>query len=130
MKLPKEVNDKMKEQIRHILHEFPTAERTRSETFDAAVLRTVDSLTPLQIGLMLHPGCRGIALADVPASVLEDHRRRYTDDDLREGQFIVVIGSREHFVFIMGHETKKRKDRETTRLRGLTGRCSRQRPSA
>ena len=115
MEFTKDINDKIQEQARHIQDEFGLAALTRPEIYDAAAQRALDNLTPLQIGQVLYPGCRGVALADVPVAVLEDHRRRHTDDDLREGQFIVVTGSREHFVFIMGHETKRRKDREATR---------------
>ncbi|NLH74498.1 MAG: hypothetical protein GX456_15725 [Verrucomicrobia bacterium] len=112
MEFTKDINDKIREQARRIQDEVGMSALTRPEICDAAAQRVLDTLTPLQIGEILHPGCRGVALADVPASVLEEHRRRYTDEDLREGQFVIVTGSTEHYVFIMGHETKGRKNRE------------------
>ncbi len=115
MEPTKDINEKIQEQARQIQEKFGLAALTQPEIYDAAAQRALDNLTPLQIGQVLYPGCRGVVLADVPASVIEDHRRRHTDDDLREGQFVLVTGSREHFVFIMGHETKKRKDRESAR---------------
>jgi hypothetical protein len=113
MEFNKDINQQIQEQARLIQDKFGLAALTQPEIYDAAAQHAVDNLTPLQIGQVLYPDCRGVALADVPASVIDDHRRRYTDDELREGQFVVVTGSREHFVFIMGHATKKRKDRES-----------------
>jgi len=114
MELTKDIKDKIWDQACGIQDKFGMSALTRPEIYDAAAQRLVDALTPLQIGQILHPGCRGVALADVPASVLEEHRRRYTDEDLCEGQFVIVTGSLEHYVFIMGHETKRRKDRDCT----------------
>ncbi len=113
MEFPKDIDGKIAQQAQRILAVFGMAALTRPDIYDAAAQRAVDDLTPLQIGQVLHPGCRGVALADVPSSVLEDHRRRYTEEDLQQGQCVVVVGSREHFVFIMGHETKRRKDSES-----------------
>jgi hypothetical protein len=114
MEFTKDINDKIQEEARRIQDEFGMSALSHPDIYDAAAQRAVDALTPLQIGQILYPGCRGVALADVPASVLDDHRQRYTEEDLREGQFVIVTGSREHYVFIMGHETKRRKDRENT----------------
>jgi hypothetical protein len=115
MGFPKDINDKIQEQARRIQDKFGMSALTRPEIYDGAAHRALAALTPLQIGQILHPGCRGVALADVPASVLEEYRSRYTDEDLREGQFVVVTRTKEHYVFIMGHETKKRKDRERSK---------------
>ena len=113
MEFSKDFNEKIAQQAQRIQSELGMTALTRPDIYDAAAQRAVDDLTPLQIGQILHPGCRGVALADVPAPVIEDHRRRYTEADLQQGQFVVVTGSREHFVFIMGHETKRRKDSES-----------------
>jgi hypothetical protein len=112
MDFPKDIDEKIQEEARRIQDEYGMSALTRPEIYDAAAQRAVDATTPLQMGQILYPGCRGVALADVPASVLDEHRGRYTDEDLREGQFVIVTGSSEHYVFIMGHETKRRKDRE------------------
>lgn len=109
----KDMDEKIAQQAQRIQRKVGMAALARPEVYDVAAQQVVDDLTPLQIGQILHQGCRGIALEDVPPSVIADHLRRYTQVDLQQGQFVVVTVSREHFVFIMGHETKRRKDRES-----------------
>lgn len=112
MKFTKDIDDKITQQSRLIQDELGKSAITRIDIFDTAAKSILQTLTPLQVAQISHPGCRPVALADVPAAVLEDHRCRYTEEDLREGQFVIVTGSQEHYVFIMGHATKRRKDRE------------------
>ena len=115
MKFNKKLANKIQEQALRLQEEFGLLALTCPDIYNMAAEKIVLAQTPLQIGQMLHPGCRAAALADVPAPILDDHRQRYTEKDLREGQFIIVTGSKDHYVFIMGHETKKRKDKENSK---------------
>ena len=102
----------IEEETRLIQAEYGMAALTNLRIYDEAAKRTVDCMTPLEIGKTLHPGCQDVALDEVPLKIIEDHRDRYTDEDLRQGQFVIVTGSHEHYIFIMGHETKRRKEKE------------------
>ena len=108
----KKIDEMVKKEVRHIQTKYGMAALADLRIYDEAAKRTVECLTPLEIGKTLYPGCQGVALDEVPLKIIEDHRERYTDDDLRQGQFIVATGSREHYIFIMSHETKRRKEKE------------------
>ena len=109
----------IKEEAQRIQTEYGMSALANLQIYDEAAKRTVACLTPLEIGKTLHPGCQDVALDEVPLEIIEEHRDRYTDEDLRQGQFIVVTGSREHYIFIMSHETKRRKEREKSDQRQL-----------
>ena len=78
---------------------------------DETARQIVEGMTPLQIGLMRYPGAKPRKLDQVPAAVMADHLDRYMMQDLISGQFLEVLPGK--YMFIMGHETKKRKDRES-----------------
>ncbi len=76
------IDEIVKEEVRHIQAEYGMAALANLRIYDEAAKRTVDCLTPLEIGKTLHPGCQGIALDEVPLEIIEEHRDRYTDEDL------------------------------------------------
>ena len=80
-------------------------------TIDEAGRRIVQGMTPLEIGRLHYPDAVPRELGEVPPSVVVSHLDRYTMRDLAEGQFLEVLPGK--YTFIMGHETKRRKDRES-----------------
>ena len=74
----------------------------------------VSQMSPLEIGLMVHPHATPVKLKHVPAGVMNDHLTRYTKAELKRGQFFRV-GDR--FTFFMDHKAKsKRNSAETEAL--------------
>lgn len=110
----KKTDKLIKDEARRIQSEYGMAALADLRIYDEAAKRTVDCMTSLEIGKTLHPDCQGVALDEVPLEIIEAHRDRYTNEDLRQGQFIVVTGSREHYIFIMSHEIKRRKEKENS----------------
>jgi len=70
------------------------------EMIDVLAHATVRQMTPLEIGLILHPTAIAIELKHVPAAIIADHRSRYSKAELKRGQFF-KIG--EQYTFIMDH---------------------------
>jgi hypothetical protein len=60
----------------------------------------VRQMTPLEIGQMLYPTAIAVALKHVPATIILDHRSRYSKAELKRGRFF-KIGER--YTFIMDH---------------------------
>lgn len=77
---------------------------------DRLAHKAVANMTPREFGLMLYPGSTPISLSRVPTDVVADHRNRYTQKDLETGQFLEVLAG--NYVFIMSHETKRRRSGE------------------
>jgi len=71
------------------------------DEFDRTIHSILRDMTPRQIGLMLHPQARPVDLEKVPPGVLEDRRQRFTEEELRAGQFLEVLPGR--YTFIMDH---------------------------
>lgn len=79
---------------------------------DRVAAEVVRRMTPRDLGLMLYPGATPISLPEVPKNAVADHSDRYTQEDLKTGQFLEVTPGK--YLFIMSHETKYRKTREET----------------
>ena len=78
---------------------------------DEAAHTMIRTMSPLQIGLMRYPNATPRQVQQVPPEVVSDHLNRYTMQDLLQGQFLEVLPGK--YMFIMGHDTKKRKDLES-----------------
>jgi hypothetical protein len=77
---------------------------TVEETIDTLAHVIVSKMSPLELGKMIYPDAEPIDLARVPEPVIADHATRYTEKELKAGQFF-RIG--EKYIFFMDHETKK-----------------------
>ncbi len=75
-----------------------------ADAIDFVAHAIVSRMSALEIGSMIHPDGKAVALRDVPESVLTDHATRYSQKELEAGQFFKVQGK---FTFIMDHEAKK-----------------------
>ena len=62
MQYTKKIEDRVREEARRIHSEFGMAALANLQIYDEAAARTVESLTPLEIGQLLHPGCIGVAI--------------------------------------------------------------------
>ena len=78
---------------------------------DENAQQIIQGMTPLEIGLLRYPNATPREFGEVPADVIADHLKRYKMRELKEGQFLEVLPGK--YTFFMGHETKKRKDRES-----------------
>lgn len=70
--------------------------------------KIAERMTPAEKALSRYPDATLVGLDEVPSSVVEDHLTRYTKDELQRGQFILVKGSKKHYVFFMDKKTKER----------------------
>ena len=80
---------------------------------DELAQELVESLSPLQIGLLRYPNAAPRNVNDVPKEVVCDHLSRYSMEDLSEGQFLELSPGK--YTFFMGQNTKKRKDLQSER---------------
>lgn len=85
-------------------HPDPEIDRMITE----AAKTIVRDMTPLQKGLMLYPSATPRSLEAIQSEVLNDHLKRYSRQDLMDGQFLEVRPGK--YTFIMGEKTKRRKD--------------------
>ena len=74
---------------------------------DDVARNVVAQMSPLEIGLIVHPHATPVKLKHVPVGVMNDHLTRYTKAELKRGQFFRV-GDR--FTFFMDHKTKSKRD--------------------
>ena len=88
-------------------HPNPEIDRMVDETAH----QIIQGMTPLELGLLRYPYATPREVGEVPGNIIADHLKRYTMQDLIEGQFLEVLPGK--YTFFMGHETKKRKDRES-----------------
>lgn len=88
-------------------------EGTVSPDFMAAVDEVAEAvaaqMSPLDMGLLVHPHAEPVKLKRVPADVIEDHLTRYSKAELKRGQFLRV-GDR--YVFFMDRKAKAKRDRK------------------
>jgi len=78
---------------------------------DGGAHLVVQGMLPLEIGRLKYPDAAPKEVGEVPPAVVADHLTRYTMRDLIQGQFLEVLPGK--YTFIMGHETKRRKDRKS-----------------
>lgn len=81
-------------------HRLPTLE----ETVDTLAHAIVAKMSPLEMGKIIYPDAEPIDLANVPQPVIADHTTRYSEKELKAGQFFRV--GNKH-IFFMDHEAKK-----------------------
>ena len=74
--------------------------------------RIAERMTPAEKALLRYPDATLVGLDEVPSSVVKDHLKRYTKDELKRGQFIVVEGNKKHYVFFMDEKTKERLEKK------------------
>jgi hypothetical protein len=84
-------------------------ESNLTDVVDLAAHAIVSRMTPLEIGKMIHPDGEAVAFSDVPEHVLADHATRYSQKELKAGQFFKVQGK---YIFVMDHEAKKARQQE------------------
>jgi hypothetical protein len=96
-------------------------------TIDKLAHDAIRKMTPCDLGLMLYPNATPVSLSQVPPHVIADHLNRYTQSDLESGQFLEVLPGK--YTFIMGHETKQRKESEQRPATDLKNRASHGFPS-
>jgi len=84
----------------------------------------ISQMSPLEIGLMVHPHATPVRLKHVPVEVMNDHLTRYTKAELKRGQFFRV-GDR--FTFFMDHKAKSK--RNSAKAEVLLGDLRRRGPS-
>ena len=77
---------------------------TVEETVDILAHAIVSRMSPLELGKMIYPDAEPIDLASVTEPVIADHFTRYTEKELKAGQFF-RIGDK--YTFFMDHEAKK-----------------------
>ena len=63
----------------------------------------VSNLTPLEIGKMLYPDAIPVEYSCVPDEVKKEHRTRYTEEELENGQFFEVLPGK--YTFIMSQKS-------------------------
>jgi hypothetical protein len=73
---------------------------------DDVARNVVNQMSPLEIGLMVHPHATPVKLKHVPVGVMKDHLTRYTKAELKRGQFFRVG---ERFTFFMDHKAKSKR---------------------
>ena len=74
---------------------------------EAEARSIVRQMPPAEIATMLHPDGKLVPLKRVPQDVINDHLGRYSMEELGRGQFIVVMGSEPHYVFVMDHKANE-----------------------
>jgi hypothetical protein len=79
---------------------------------EAEAKKIAIGMTPAEKALLRYPDGILLDLDEVPISVVEDHLKRYTNDELKRGQFIVAEGDKKHYVFFMDQKTKERLEKE------------------
>ncbi len=77
---------------------------TVEETIDTLAHAIVAKMSPLEIGQMIYPDAEPVDLASVPQPVIADHTTRYTEKELKAGQFFRVG---DKYTFFMDYEAKK-----------------------
>lgn len=77
---------------------------TVEETIDTLAHAIVAKMSPLELGQMLYPDAEPVDLASIPQPIIADHATRYTEKELKAGQFFRVG---DKYTFVMGHEAKK-----------------------
>ncbi len=77
---------------------------TVEETIDTLAHAIVAKMSPLELGKMIYPDAEPVDLARVPQPVIADHTTRYTEKELKAGQFFRVG---DKYTFFMDHEAKK-----------------------
>lgn len=82
---------------------------------DANAKKIAKAMTPAEKAVFVHPNGTLVDLDAVPASVLEDHLRRYTKQELERGQFIILEGTEKRYSFFMDQKTKERLTKERTK---------------
>jgi len=75
---------------------------------DREAKKIVEMMTPAEKGQYRYPTGKLVRLDEVPDGVMEDHLQRYSMGELERGQFIVIEGSKTHYLFIMDQQTKER----------------------
>jgi hypothetical protein len=78
----------------------------KNDLIEKVAQAIVKGMNPREIGLMLYPSARPIPLSEVPEEIVQEHLDRYTEEDLKTGQFLET--SKGNYTFIMNHETKRR----------------------
>ena len=63
----------------------------------------VSNLTPLEIGKMLYPDAIPVEYSCVHDEVKKEHRTRYTEKELENGQFFEVLPGK--YTFIMSQKS-------------------------
>jgi len=78
---------------------------------DDVARNVVTQMSPLEIGLMVHPHATPVKLKHVPVGVMNDHLTRYTKAELKRGQFFRVG---ERFTFFMDHKARSKRNSAKT----------------
>ena len=87
-----------------------------AHSVDDVARNVVTQMSPLEIGLMVHPHATPVRLKHVPVGVMKGHLTRYTKAALKCGQFFRVD---ERLTFFMDHTVKsKRNSAKTEALLG------------
>ena len=89
---------------RNIRKEKKRSPSIQAESIDIMANAIVATMSPLQMGKLVYPDAEPVNLSDVPESVIRDHATRYTEKELKAGQFLRVRGK---YTFFIDHETKK-----------------------
>ena len=82
--------------------------RELERALDEAAAQIASRMSPLEMGLLIHPDAQPVALKGVPTDVIDDHLTRYTRAELNRGQFF-RIGDR--YTFFMDHQAKAKRAR-------------------
>ena len=80
-----------------------------AKEIDKTAAKVISRMSPLEIGLLRYPFAKPVTLKRVAEKVLRDHLTRYTEAELKRGQFFRV-GDR--YTFFMDHEAKARRERK------------------
>jgi len=89
---------------RNIRKEKKRSRSIQAESIDMIANAVVETMSPLQMGKLIYPDAEPVNLPDVPEPVIRDHAARYTDKELKAGQFFRVHGK---YTFFMDHDAKK-----------------------
>ena len=63
----------------------------------------VSNLTPLEIGKILYPSAIPVEYSCMPDEEKKEHRTRYTEEELENGQFFEVLPGK--YTFIMSQKS-------------------------
>ena len=63
----------------------------------------VSNLTPLEIGKILYPDATPVEYSCIPDEVKKEHRTRYTEIEMENGQFFEVLQGK--YTFIMSQKS-------------------------
>ena len=74
------------------------------ESIDTLAHAIVANMSPLELGKMIYPDAEPLDLVDVPQAIIADHTTRYTEKELKAGQFFRVG---DKYTFFMDHDAKK-----------------------